>query len=864
LGVWQDLNWIGAESIAAPPDFSLLVATLIGPVGYAKFFAAIALFVLGLGAWFFFRQLRLAPIACILGGLAAALNSQFFSASAWGVVAQPVCFAANYFALAALANPSARHQQVRYILAGFAVGWGIMEGFDIGAIFSLFVAAYVVFQSCNAGDQPALLPKLGWGMLRVAVVAGCAAFIALQAINVLVGTQIKGIAGTAQDEQTKEARWSEATMWSVPPKETLQIIIPGIFGYRMNGWLMYEDDEPFFPSAYWGSMGESPQIGELRKALTSSNEQVRSQAESVARNNKTIPWRFSGGGFYAGVLVVLVAIWGVAQSFRKKGSPFTPSQRRSIWFWLAMALIALLLALGRNAPFYRLFYSLPYVSTIRIPGKFLHVFSWSLVILFAYGLHGLSRAYLQTPIPKVKGAWAQLKNWWRTAAAFDKKWTIGCLVAVGAGVLGWMTYAHSRPDLENFLEHVGFDDVTAPQVAAFSLHAVGWFILFLVLSIGLLTLILSGQFSGPRAKWGGLLLGLLLVVDLGRADHPWLVYWDYTYKYASDPIINRLRDKPYEHRVAILPFNLPIREFTDFYGFYHYEWKQNLFPYYNIESLDVVQEPRQAVDNLAFRKAIGPEIMREWELTNTRYLLGPGGAVLKGLNQQLDPEKQRFRILQSFDLAPKNGRTANSYQDTNAVTNGAGSLALIEFTGALPRAQLYANWSVITNDEATLKELTSTNFDPHQTVLVADSVPAPSAASANQSAGTVRIKDNYQPKRIELEADAKAPSVLLLNDKYNPHWKVTVDGKPEPMLSCNFIMRGVYLPPGPHTVVFSYAPPIKGLYVSLAAIALGFVLLGFLAVSGPREEASPAPAPAVNSTPKKEKQKTPEKNRVAR
>jgi hypothetical protein len=182
----------------------------------------------------------------------------------------------------------------------------------------------------------------------------------------------------------------------------------------------------------------------------------------------------------------------------------------------------------------------------------------------------------------------------------------------------------------------------------------------------------------------------------------------------------------------------------------------------------------------------------------------------------------------------------------------------------LPRAQLYANWSVITNDDATLKELTSTNFDPHQTVLVADSVPAPPAASANQSAGTVRIKDNYQPKRVELEADAKAPSVLLLNDKYNPHWKVTVDGKPETMLRCNFIMRGVYLQPGPHTVVFSYAPPIKGLYVSLAAIALAFALLGCLAISSPSEEASPTPAPAINSNPKKEKQKTQEKNRVGR
>jgi uncharacterized membrane protein YfhO len=147
---------------------------------------------------------------------------------------------------------------------------------------------------------------------------------------------------------------------------------------------------------------------------------------------------------------------------------------------------------------------------------------------------------------------------------------------------------------------------------------------------------------------------------------------------------------------------------------------------------------------------------------------------------------------------------------------------------------------------------------------VADSVPAPATGNTNQSAGTVRIKDNYQPKRVELEADAKTPSVLLLNDKYNPHWKVVVDGKPETLLRCNFIMRGVYLQPGQHTVVFSYAPPINGLYVSLAAIVLGFVLLGFLAVSGRGEEVSVIPAPAARSDFQKGKQKTPEKNRVGR
>ena len=63
-------------------------------------------------------------------------------------------------------------------------------------------------------------------------------------------------------------------------------------------------------------------------------------------------------------------------------------------------------------------------------------------------------------------------------------------------------------------------------------------------------MVIAGVFSGKRAKLGGLLLGLLLVVDLGRADLPYIIHWDYKQKYASNPIIDFLRDKPYEHRVV--------------------------------------------------------------------------------------------------------------------------------------------------------------------------------------------------------------------------------------------------------------------------------------------------------------------------
>ena len=81
--------------------------------------------------------------------------------------------------------------------------------------------------------------------------------------------------------------------------------------------------------------------------------------------------------------------------------------------------------------------------------------------------------------------------------------------------------------------------------------------------------------------------------------------------------------------------------------------------------------------------------------------------------------------------------------------------------------------------------------------------------------------------------------MLLLNDKYDPNWQVWVDGQPAPLLRCNFIMRGVSLTPGEHTVEFHFLPPAGSLYVSLAAVALGLILCGVLVVARERPAAAP-------------------------
>ena len=104
-----------------------------------------------MGAWTFFRQLKFTPLAAALGGLAATLNSAFFSTACWGVASQQIAVGFSYFALALVVSNTPETpvltRWVRWALAGLAVGVNVMQGSDIGAIFSVFIAAFVMFKT---------------------------------------------------------------------------------------------------------------------------------------------------------------------------------------------------------------------------------------------------------------------------------------------------------------------------------------------------------------------------------------------------------------------------------------------------------------------------------------------------------------------------------------------------------------------------------------------------------------------------------------------------------------------------------------------------------------------------------------------
>jgi len=812
-GSWVPLVWLGSPALPLQPSFSNLLYLILGPILFGKFVAPLSLLFLGVAVLVLCRTLGFAMPVATLASLAAALNTNFLSHAGWGLGTRASSLAFAVFAIAALSSGNSRRWWARSILAGIAVGLSVIEGADVGAIFSLFVAAYALVSGWlvwETAPSRRWIPLLG----RLALVAACAAWIASYVLSTLVGTQIQGVAVMGETPEAKRQRWEFVTGWSFPKLEVVRIAVPGIMGYRM--------DTPA-GGAYWGNVGQdgSPQT------------------------------RFNGGGEYAGVLVLIVAGWAVARALsRSDRQPFSGRERRLIGFWAAVCAVSLLLSFGRFAPFYQLVYALPYLSTIRIPMKFLHVMHLGLFVLFAYGLQGLWRLYVEVPSARRGRLMDQVSVWWRDSTGFDRGWarTLAGL-AIGALALA-LLYAGSSTAIAAHIAQAGFPGEEGKGMAGFSVFEVGLAAGFVVLCAALLAVVSSGRFGGGRGTLAAVLLGSVLVVDLGRAAVPFIQHYDYQRRYASNPVLEFLARKPWEHRVTARYFPDIRQTFTGpkdgIWPAVQNQWMEQQFPYNEIHTADIWQMPRMPELDAAYLQTFRPKtpndlgrIGRMWQLANVRYVITAAGFESE-LNRLFDPEKQRFKPVLGFDLVPKPGSPSDGrvgLDDITAAVNPSGQYAVIENTAALPRARLYSQWQVLPEDAAVLRRLEDPAFDPEATVVLnvapALSGEPPMVSGTNAAPGQAAITQ-WKPKRVTLRTTATVPSVLLLNDRWDAGWHATVDGRETPILRANYLMRGVAVPAGDHTVEFVYAPPMRMLWVTLSAMAVALGL-GIWLVAGGRQ-----------------------------
>lgn len=804
LGQWNDLNWLGNEDVAAPPNVTNLIRLLLGTLGFAKFDAFLTTLFAGLCGGLFFRVIGGNWWVCALGGLAAAFNSNNFSNACWGLGSRPLCFGGAMLALSMIATKfRGRYSWLKVALAGVGAGLAIMEGYDLGAILCIYIALYAAFvtffdteaypegERYSSPGNRALL-----AVIRVMVIAAVTALTASYSLFSLSETQVKDVG--IFDQQAESQRWNFSTQWSFPKQETLRLIIPGLKGYRM--------DSPDGKN-YWGSVGETPGYEPGGAGMA----------------------RFSGSGEYAGLLVVLIASWAVASIFRKKDNPFNQNEIRHLKFWSIVALCSLLLAFGRYAPFYQLVYITPVIGMFRNPIKYLVPFHISILILFGYALVGFCRAYLNdislNSNRESKETWGtSLAIGWRKLTSFDKAWVWGVLIWIGVSLLGLLIFLSAETSVVAYLQKTGFSIQESESIFAASMWEIMIYLALLMIGLILVTFILGKRLKPQRATILCWVILVICMLDFYRANKPWTVFYNYQTRLQKDDMIEYLISQPKTERVSIVPGKDEYSQAL--MQLYSVEWMQHEFPHYNIHTLQSWMEPRKGTDKIIFEGMFSTNMLRYWELTGVKHLISAKGYA-EALNTSLDSEKKRFSEEFIFTMNP-----VEAPRHLLAKQDQEGPFSIIRFEGAIPRLALYQNWEVVPTDNEVFTRLTDPEFDPTQTVLISqDSIPeGDSGICTNEPAPFVQLDyKSYSPLKFTVDIKGVTrESLLLINDRYNVKWKAFVDGKPAEIVRCNYIARGIRLSPGDHQLEMRFEQNTFFFFVSLVMMVIGLPALFIL------------------------------------
>ena len=165
---------------------------------------------------------------------------------------------------------------------------------------------------------------------------------------------------------------------------------------------------------------------------------------------------------------------------------------------------------------------------------------------------------------------------------------------------------------------------------------------------------------------------------------------------------------------------------------------------------------------------------------------------------------------------------------------------LYRLEGALPRTWFVPAQRVVEDGDAALDAIGRPGFEPRLTGVTERRVPGVPERAPGGAGGSARLVA-YERERVVIRSRADRAGLVVLSDTHYPGWKAEVDGEEVPVERVDYLLRGVPVPAGAHTVVFRYAPLswTIGWAVSLVAL-LGLAVA--LVAGGRRRRPTARPA----------------------
>ncbi len=469
---------------------------------------------------------------------------------------------------------------------------------------------------------------------------------------------------------------------------------------------------------------------------------------------------------YPGLVILFLGVFGLI-AFRRKW----------FWFWTSLGILSILFALGANTPVFHLFYAIvPGIKNFRAPSMMVF---WLVCALLMMSAQTLVLLFKEVPALKAE-----------EKSRLTKK-----LLLFGFGAAGLLLIcglaASSILETWNAL-------VDASSIANFSKQSANAssFGRGALMNAFMLAALVTGIWKfGIKNSQPGFLSVLLLAIvciDLYWRNSNFLMGYEPERFFPHQDAVDFLQGQKEPMRV----FGLP--------GAYDRGYLQ----YFKITAVDGF------VDN-------ENRIYRDYRGNNEQ----PNQNFMTHLNQNTDGSVSGNVFLDMLNVKYLAYRTPTEP-----------GLHLAENRSALPRAWFVERWEMGL-DSLILDSIKSPTFDPKNFAFVSSETPVldiqskqkavladSSSLPPSKAPVTLISRKSLSSNRTLYDVDNSTSGLMVLSEVYFPHWQVSVDGKPTPLLRVNFALQGLALNAGHHQVELKYQSP----WINKSFVVFGLSLIGLI------------------------------------
>lgn len=475
---------------------------------------------------------------------------------------------------------------------------------------------------------------------------------------------------------------------------------------------------------------------------------------------------FTAGPTYLGAAALFLAVLGLILS-----------EGRNRWWMVAIMLLMLLLAWGRNLMgFTEFFFNyLPGYNKFRTVSMTLTVVQWAVPLLGALALHELIRTDRAKQVTLKAVAWA---------AGI----TGGlCLVMILAGgalfsfgeaeaselMTGYMREIFAANNLQSYIDRgmdIEWGDMVASAMVAervSMMQADAWRSLVMILLAA--AAVLGFVLQKINRLTLGISLAVVMLIDLVPVDLRFLSHEDFV--------------SPARRRIAMTEADKAILRDKE--------------PAYRVLNLTV--SPFNDASTSYFHRSVGgyhgAKLARYQDLID-RYLSNLDEGVLDMLNT-------RYVIVRGADGKAEARLRPSAY----------GPAWFVEEVAYAPTAQ------------SEIEQLGQ--VDLHRTAIVAGKDSALITTPVSEATERTITMTDYQPHYQRYTYSSATDAVALFSEiYYDKGWTAYIDGQAAPYFRADYVLRGMQLPAGDHVVEWRFRAPNWGLISAITGVASALILLG--------------------------------------